>query len=1056
MLYKKNKGIKADMELFKNPTSEYRATPFWAWNCKLDKDTLSEQIDAFKKMGYGGFHMHSRSGLATKYLGEEFMDCIKFCRDKAKKEEMLAWIYDEDRWPSGFAGGYVTLTKKYRQKKLHFTSQKVDFYPRDIATEEGLAFLVGVYDIELTEDGYLKSYKKINENDSAKGIKRYAFVEPTAVDEDKDYAGWHNGGTPVDAMSDEAVQKFVDITYEAYKKEVGESFDDTIPAIFTDEPQFGFMQFLPFAKSDTLVMIPWTTDFTDTYQAQYGEDIADKIPELFFDKPNGEVSVARYRYHEHSCQRFTESTAKKCGTWCEKNGIALTGHMMWEHTLEAQTRAVGEAMRAYEWFQIPGMDLLCDRIELNTAKQVQSAVRQFGKEAMLTELYGVTNWDFDFRGHKFQGDWQAAMGATVRAPHLAWMSMKGSAKRDYPASLNYHIPWYEEYKYVEDHYARLATILSRGESVVNVGVIHPIESYWLYFGPADTSSKIRESLEKNFANITKWLYEGMVDFDFISESMLPRQCNGVSDKLNVGKMNYSAIIVPGCKTLRRSTFELLKDFSEKGGKLIFAGEYPEFIDAAKSDEIKKLCEKSVKVDFEKLAILSETLEYATAKVFNSKGENASDYVHQLREDNGTLWFFMAHSSRPYNKAIIDMGYPDDLTIVFEGQFEPTLYNTTDGKKEKIPYEIKDGKTYIYKRVYPFDSLLIGLEETENSSASYCANVAISAPSGSNLNYNGLGSHRTDEKRKVLKTIDFKENVSYERHEDNVLVVDMAKYKPDNEEHFRPTEEILRIDEICRKILGFPKADGRDIQPWALPDEPPCHYVTLYYEFESRADIENVFIAGEEAEYIKFNGTEIQTVPCGYYVDKAIKKYPLKKIKKGTNTLEIKAPITKRISLENYFILGDFDVIVKGCEKIVTKSERKIGFSDITSQGMPFYGGNITYKTRIDVPAGTLKIRANRYRGALIKVSLDGEERGKIVYPPYILEIPDVKAGEHSVEFTLFGNRVNTFGPLHDSSGEIYVDPGVWYTKDYALSYEYEPKQTGIISSPVIEVVEEQH
>ena len=193
----------------------------------------------------------------------------------------------------------------------------------------------------------------IGENDKAKGMKRYAFVEPTAVDEDKDYAGWHNGGTPVDAMSDEAVQKFVDITYETYKKHVGESFGDTIPAIFTDEPQIGFKQFLPFARSTALVMLPWTTDFTDTYKAKYGEDIAEKIPELFLDLPNGEVSTARYRYHEHSCERFTESTAKKCGTWCEKNGIALTGHMMWEQSLESQTRAVGEAMRAYECSRYP-------------------------------------------------------------------------------------------------------------------------------------------------------------------------------------------------------------------------------------------------------------------------------------------------------------------------------------------------------------------------------------------------------------------------------------------------------------------------------------------------------------------------------------------------------------------------------------------------------------------------------------------------------------------------------------------------------------------------------
>ena len=121
--------------------------------------------------------------------------------------------------------------------------------------------------------------------------------------------------------------------------------------------------------------------------------------------------------------------------------------------------------------------------------------------------------------------------------------------------------------------------------------------------------------------------------------------------------------------------------------------------------------------------------------------------------------------------------------------------------------------------------------------------------------------------------------------------------------------------------------------------------------------------------------------------------------------------------------------------------------------MPFYGGNITYRTQIDIPKGNMKIRANRYRGAMIKVNLDGKDIGNIVYPPYTLEIPDVSEGTHTVEFTLFGNRVNTFGPLHDSSGETYVDPGVWYTRDYAMTYEYEPKQTGIISSPVIDILE---
>ena len=111
MLYKKNVNKTLDENLFKNPTSEYRATPFWAWNDDLEKEELNRQIDEFKEMGLGGFHMHVRCGLNTPYLCDEFMSLIKSCTDKAKKEEMLAWLYDEDRWPSGAGGGFVTANR---------------------------------------------------------------------------------------------------------------------------------------------------------------------------------------------------------------------------------------------------------------------------------------------------------------------------------------------------------------------------------------------------------------------------------------------------------------------------------------------------------------------------------------------------------------------------------------------------------------------------------------------------------------------------------------------------------------------------------------------------------------------------------------------------------------------------------------------------------------------------------------------------------------------------------------------------------------------------------
>ena len=114
MLYKKNVSKTLAKELFENPTSEYRGTPFWSWNCDLNEGLLQRQIDALKEMGFGGFHMHSRSGMSMPYLGETFMSRVKFCVEKAKKENMLAWLYDEDRWPSSAAGGLVTKDKALR------------------------------------------------------------------------------------------------------------------------------------------------------------------------------------------------------------------------------------------------------------------------------------------------------------------------------------------------------------------------------------------------------------------------------------------------------------------------------------------------------------------------------------------------------------------------------------------------------------------------------------------------------------------------------------------------------------------------------------------------------------------------------------------------------------------------------------------------------------------------------------------------------------------------------------------------------------------------------
>ena len=201
-------------------------------------------------------------------LSDEFMHLIRQCVEKAKEEHMLAWLYDEDRWPSGAAGGYVTKTPKYRQKFLLFTkSEEANAVSQEEGIETGKPYLLGLFDVNLTPEGTLSSYQKIESPQQAKGDLWFAYVctpQPS---------GWYNNQTYVDTLSNEAMDEFIRITYHSYQKAVGEEFGKTIPAIFTDEPQFSRKQTLPFAQSQDDVVLPWTSDLADTYQKAYGMDL---------------------------------------------------------------------------------------------------------------------------------------------------------------------------------------------------------------------------------------------------------------------------------------------------------------------------------------------------------------------------------------------------------------------------------------------------------------------------------------------------------------------------------------------------------------------------------------------------------------------------------------------------------------------------------------------------------------------------------------------------------------------------------------------------------------
>ena len=215
-------------------------------------------------------------------------------------------------------------------------------------------------------------------------------------------------------------------------------------------------------------------------------------------------------------------------------------------------------------------------------------------------------------------------------------------------------------------------------------------------------------------------------------------------------------------------------------------------------------------------------------------------------------------------------------------------------------------------------------------------------------------------------------------------------------------------------------------------------------------MEGLSLAMEEPEAarIRWNGRDVDSAPNGWFVDRDIRTLALGPLNRGVNTLEVRLPFGRRTNVECLYLLGPFGVRVNGCEKTVIPLPARLGFGDIVPQGLPFYTGSLQYHLDVTVPGETLTLRVPHYRGALVRVLVDGEDRGAVVFSPYRLTISHLTAGRHRVTLRLFGNRQNGFGQLHHTQGVwFYQSADSWRSAGDLWRYEYQFRPMGILKAP---------
>lgn len=947
--------FKVTNEILLNPPKTYRSLPFWSWNSKLETDETIYQVKEMDENGIGGYFMHARGGLKTEYMGEEWIDNIRAAVLEGDKRGMAPWGYDENGWPSGFGSGAVNgLGVKYQQKYIH-----MEIVGSPIDDE----FTVGNVP---TDDGKVRHYYF--------SVNRFY----------------------VDTLNAEVTDEFIKSTHAKYKEALGEDFKK-MAGFFTDEPQL----------SRKPKGIPWSLILPDEYKKAYNEELLPVLHHLF--ETSDEAYKTRFRFWKLVTRMFSENFMKRIYDWCNDNGTRLTGHMVLEENFVCQLDANGSCMPNYMHMHIPGVDKLCRSVSRDLqAPQVTSVCAQTGKKQILTETFALCGWDVTFEELKWILEWQMVKGVNLLCQHLEGYSLGGLRKRDYPAGHYFQNPWWKDYKVFLDFAARVGMLLSEGEILCDVLILNTISSAWAVRCDNYNWQGVAMDYNNHLVNIITELDKNQI-LNHLGDEIVMETLGAYveGNKLVVGKMKYSTVIVPASMIISSYTYKLLKEFKAAGGNLVFEGEIPSYVDGVICDDVKKLADNHIENTSDIIKHIPDESKYIYFK--HNDGSVCDVQYAQRGFDDFTMYYFVNT-------------YSQKETATFEAKGKSlAMFDYITGEVVKYPFTVKDDKVSCEVTLEAKGSIVFFVY-SDNRYMPY-ENKAILAPVSINDKLRGTW--------KIVKA------------EQNAIALDYCDVYFDGEKVAEKLP-VLDIEEMANDL-------ERSVN------------IKLDFKVNSQFDITgDTYLVLEEAEFfdITINGKPVEKKYCGYFRDKSFIKLDISgKLTKGENIITLVTDFVqpKHIyetikdcyefesmknklwydrEIEVPYILGDFSVVSDkeyvntSNRSITTYGEftlippiKEVTDGNIVTQGYPFYTGKMTFEKTFNVNKDEIAAAEVEfsYPGAVLtKGNINGIDLGTNMWAPYKFSLGGLlKEGENTIQIELTSCFRNLLGPLH-LGGESYV------------------------------------
>lgn len=531
---------------FKNPLQEYSVAPFWFLNGDLKKDKIIFQLKEMHDKGIDVVIPHARTGLVQEYLSEEWFDIYAAILSTAKELGMKVIIYDEYNWPTGEAGGFIPIHYPEFRKRHLFCKINYIQGPGKLKIEnkEVIKYLF-IAENKKEKLDFTRRDELLKNNEVFWDIPKGSWIVLTFVEK--------RGYSP-NLMNPDAVGQFISLTHERYYKRFKPYFGNTIIGFCFDEPIISSWPDFP---------LPWDDVLEREFFKKNRYSLIDNLPCLFFEV--NDFRKVRKDFYSLVSDKFEQSFFRQISDWVKSHGnIFYCGHLMNDDNLYGSLQTGGDTFVLFKNIQVPGFDWAGDyRLSPITGRLPSSIAELYKKKRVSCEIFGAAGWAFPTRRMKKYADWAFLLGANMIIPHAFFYTVEGKFQlNDYPPSLFSPQPYWKVFKPFADYLRRCCYILSNSKRISNIALLYPIKTMMQAYTSLE-KEKEAESIDRNFEDICKILFEKKLDFKIVSEGLL-RDAYILDKKLVIKDSNFSFLAIPASKGLGKDIKDLVDKMEKKG------------------------------------------------------------------------------------------------------------------------------------------------------------------------------------------------------------------------------------------------------------------------------------------------------------------------------------------------------------------------------------------------------------------------------------------------------------------------------------------------------------